>query len=51
MVDAERDAVVREAIALQGYEQTRHAALFESLMQHYRIDVPVPPPCRPHDSV
>jgi hypothetical protein len=51
MVEAERDAVVREALALQGYEEARHAALFESPMQHDRIDVPVPPPYRPRDPV
>jgi hypothetical protein len=40
MVEAERDPVVREAIAMQAYEEGRHAALFTSLMNHYGIEVP-----------
>ncbi len=49
MVDAERDAVVREAIAMQAHEEARHAALFESLMRHYGIEVPEPAPYAPPD--
>ncbi len=38
--DAERDPVLREAIAMQAYEESRHAALLESLLAHYRIPIP-----------
>lgn len=38
--DAERDPLLREAIAMQAYEERRHALLLESLLQHYRIAVP-----------
>jgi hypothetical protein len=38
--DAERDPLLREAIAMQAYEESRHAGLLESLLQHYRIPVP-----------
>jgi hypothetical protein len=40
MADVERDPLLREAIAMQGYEEKRHAELLESLMQHYGIPVP-----------
>ncbi|HZO82592.1 MAG TPA: hypothetical protein VFB33_12940 [Candidatus Binataceae bacterium] len=49
MVEAERDATVREAIAIQAYEEERHAALFECLMEHYGIEVPEPAPYAPRD--
>ncbi len=42
MVEAERDPVVREAVAMQAYEENRHASLFTSLMEHYGIPVPEP---------
>jgi len=37
----EHDALLREAVALQGYEEARHSALLRSLLTHY--DIPVPP--------
>jgi hypothetical protein len=40
MADVERDPMMREAIAMQGYEETRHAELLASLMQHYGIPIP-----------
>jgi hypothetical protein len=40
MADVERDPLLREAIAMQGYEEARHAELLEGLMQHYGIPVP-----------
>jgi hypothetical protein len=40
MVEFERDPVVREAIAMQAYEEARHASLFTSLMNNYGIPVP-----------
>ena len=38
--DAEHDPVLREAIAMQAYEEQRHAALLESLLRRYGIPVP-----------
>jgi hypothetical protein len=35
MVEAEPDPVVRDAIAMQAYEESGHAELFASLMKHY----------------
>ncbi len=40
MADVERDPLLREAIAMQAYEEERHAALLESLLQRYGIEVP-----------
>jgi hypothetical protein len=40
MADVEPDPVLRDAIALQGYEEARHAALLESMLAHYGIEVP-----------
>jgi hypothetical protein len=40
MADVEKDPLLREAIALQAYEEERHAALLESLLQHYAIEIP-----------
>ncbi len=34
----ETPALLREAVALQGYEETRHAALLDTLMRRYQID-------------
>ena len=39
MTDAEPDPLVREAIALQGFEEHRHAALLDLLTQRYEIPV------------
>jgi hypothetical protein len=39
MGDIEPDPLVREAIALQGFEEGRHAALLDLLTQHYQIPV------------
>jgi len=49
MADAERDPVLREAIAMQGYEESRHAALLESMLAHYEIASPDEPGERPRD--
>jgi hypothetical protein len=43
-VPFESDALIREAIALQGYEEARHAAIIQGLTTHYGI--PVSPPLR-----
>ena len=48
--DAERDAMLREAIALQAYEERRHAALLESLLRCYGIPVPEGTTARPKDA-
>lgn len=50
MVEAEKDPVMREAIAMQEHEEARHAALFESLMQYYEIEVPDPEHYEPRDA-
>src|SRR6185295_9355409 len=39
MADFEPDPLVREAIALQGFEEGRHAALLDLLTQRYEIPV------------
>jgi hypothetical protein len=39
MAEVEPDPLVREAIALQGFEERRHAALLQSLTQRYGIAV------------
>jgi hypothetical protein len=41
MAEVERDPVLREAIAMQAYEEERHAKLLDCLLRHY--DIPVPP--------
>jgi hypothetical protein len=43
-VPFESDALIREAIALQGYEEERHAAIIQGLTTHYGIPVSPPPP-------
>ena len=46
----ETDAVIREAVALQGYEEARHAAIIQGLTTHYGMPVsPPPPPPAPAD--
>ena len=40
MADAETDPVIREAIALQAYEESRHAQMLEALLQAYGMEVP-----------
>ena len=40
----EYDALLREAVALQGYEEARHSDLLRSLLTHYDIHVPSQPP-------
>jgi len=39
----EADPLVRQAIALQGFEEMRHARLLVALTSHYRIPVQSPP--------
>jgi hypothetical protein len=50
MADVERDPELREAIAMQGYEETRHAALLETMLAHYGIDIPEGGGERPQDA-
>jgi hypothetical protein len=40
MADVERDPLMRDAIAMQAYEEERHAALLECLLERYGIPVP-----------
>ena len=40
MADVEKDGPLREAIAMQAYEEERHAALLERLLDHYGIAIP-----------
>ena len=39
----ENDPLLREAVALQGYEEERHSTLLASLLTHYDIRVPLQP--------
>ena len=41
----ETDPLIRQAVALQGYEEARHAAIIQGLITRYGIAVPPP---RPH---
>jgi hypothetical protein len=50
MANVEPDPVLREAIAMQAYEEARHADLVASLMRHYGISVPDPVPQRHRDA-
>jgi hypothetical protein len=50
MAEVERDPMLRDAIALQGYEEGRHAALLETLLAHYRIEIPPDGPEVPRDA-
>src|SRR5437899_1686945 len=50
MADVEPDALLREAIAMQAYEEERHAALLQSLTQRYGITVGDGRPPAPRDA-
>src|SRR5262249_95326 len=50
MADVEPDPVLRDAIALQGYEEGRHAALLETMLAHYGIEGPGGGGERPRDA-
>lgn len=43
----EPDPLIRQALTLQAYEESRHAALIEGLTAHYGIAVPPPTPLPP----
>ena len=46
----ETDPLIRQAVALQGYEEARHAATIQGLITHYGISTPpLPPPQSPVD--
>jgi hypothetical protein len=48
----EKDPLLAEAIALQGYEEGRHAEVIKGLTEHYGIPVqPFPEPVAPKDPV
>jgi hypothetical protein len=49
MADVETDPVLREAIAMQAYEEERHSKLLEHLLAHYQIEIPGDPPQKPRD--
>jgi hypothetical protein len=49
MADVEDDPTLREAIAMQAYEEERHAALLEMMLAHYGIAVPEGGGQRPRD--
>src|SRR5262245_58752381 len=42
----ERDPLLREAIALQGFEESRHQRLLEAMLQHYSIPLGQRADCR-----
>ena len=49
--DLEVDPLIRQAVALQGYEEARHAAIIQGLITHYGIAIPpLPPPQPPMDA-
>lgn len=45
----ETDPLLREAVALQGYEEARHATLLERMLAHYEIPFPDVPAEVPRD--
>lgn len=49
MAEVEPDPVLREAIALQAYEEERHARLLETLLAFYGIPAPDEQGSRPRD--
>lgn len=51
MADAEADPLLREAIAMQAYEEERHAQLLERLLAHYGITIPEGGGEKPRDPV
>src|SRR5207247_8850088 len=44
------DPLLREAIAMQAYEESRHAALLESMLAHFGIPIPGGEGVRPRDA-
>jgi len=42
----ETDPLIRQAVALQGYEEARHAATVQGLITHYGIAIPTLPPAQ-----
>jgi hypothetical protein len=50
MADVEPDAEMRDAIAMQAYEEERHAVLLEKLLQHYGIPCPDDAAQKPRDA-
>ncbi len=49
MAEIEPDPTLREAIALQAYEEERHARLLEGLLAFYEIPIPDEAPSWPRD--
>jgi hypothetical protein len=49
MADVEPDPIMREAIAMQAYEEERHAVLLKNLLDHYGIAYPDDAAERPRD--
>jgi hypothetical protein len=45
------DPLLREAIALQGWEETRHARLIQFVIQHYGMEVAERPTAPPPDNI
>lgn len=46
-VALETDPLIRQAVALQGHEEARHAATIQGLITHYGIAMPTLPPPQP----
>ncbi len=49
MADVEPDPMMRDAIAMQAYEEERHAMLLENLLKHYGIPYPDDAAEKPRD--